>query len=231
MIVTCEICLKQFETDKTRVYCEECSPPILEGVNQHKIDIRRRFKNEIVDIYGGECQACKIKVHQSAYDFHHVDESKKKFQLSSPTTRSWESFLKEATKCVMLCKNCHALHHAGVLGKDITEKDIPKEVFERLEKVKEIKRLRPIKQAKKVENLCIDCGAPLVDAASERCWECYNLNGRPNKGRPDNKKELSTKVKELGFSGAGRYYKVTPNTIRDWCEWHGMSRYIKDYKN
>ncbi len=48
-------------------------------------------------------------------DLHHVDESKKSFDMSSRgLTRSWERLKKEADKCVLLCANCHREIHAGV---------------------------------------------------------------------------------------------------------------------
>jgi len=43
-----------------------------------------------------------------ALDFHHVDPKKKEFALSvKGLSFSWSSILKEAEKCVLVCKNCH----------------------------------------------------------------------------------------------------------------------------
>ena len=58
---------------------------------------------------------CSYKKTPWAMDLHHVDESKKSFDMSSHgLTRSWERIKKEADKCVLLCANCHREIHAGV---------------------------------------------------------------------------------------------------------------------
>jgi len=42
-------------------------------------------------------------------DFHHKDPAKKSFSLSvKGLCYSWDIILKEAKKCILLCKNCHA---------------------------------------------------------------------------------------------------------------------------
>ena len=58
---------------------------------------------------------CSYKKTPWAMDLHHIDESKKSFDMSSGgLTRSWERTKKEADKCVLLCANCHREIHAGV---------------------------------------------------------------------------------------------------------------------
>lgn len=46
-------------------------------------------------------------------EFHHVDPASKHFQLDlrSLSNRRWSSVAEEATKCVLLCANCHAELH------------------------------------------------------------------------------------------------------------------------
>jgi hypothetical protein len=45
--------------------------------------------------------------------FHHVDPSKKRFNFAGAHSRSWESQVKEAQKCIVLCANCHREVHSG----------------------------------------------------------------------------------------------------------------------
>lgn len=62
-----------------------------------------------MNIFGGRCKLCGYKKYFGAMDFHHIDPSKKLFALSvKGLCYSWETILKEAKKCVLLCKNCHA---------------------------------------------------------------------------------------------------------------------------
>ena len=50
--------------------------------------------------------------HPATLDFHHKDPSTKEFAVSYTYRRfSKEKILKEIEKCVVLCANCHRIHH------------------------------------------------------------------------------------------------------------------------
>lgn len=55
------------------------------------------------------CASCGEK-HPAALSFHH--EHDKAFNLGDATHYKWKTILKELKKCVVLCHNCHAKHHA-----------------------------------------------------------------------------------------------------------------------
>lgn len=55
-------------------------------------------------------------------DFHHIDPNTKNFGIGNSVTVSKKKFLCEIQKCVILCKNCHAKHHAGIFN--ISQKHI-----------------------------------------------------------------------------------------------------------
>jgi hypothetical protein len=58
---------------------------------------------------------CGFAEHPAALQFHHLDPSIKEFHLSQRGyTRSIRRMRAEASKCVLLCANCHALVEAGV---------------------------------------------------------------------------------------------------------------------
>jgi hypothetical protein len=48
-------------------------------------------------------------------DFHHIFPEEKSFGLSRVTTQSLETIAAEIDKCVLVCKNCHAKIHAGLI--------------------------------------------------------------------------------------------------------------------
>jgi hypothetical protein len=51
-----------------------------------------------------------------ALEFHHRDRKSKEFGLAARgMTRSYESLCEEASKCLLLCSNCHAQVEAGIL--------------------------------------------------------------------------------------------------------------------
>ena len=77
---------------------------------------RKKIRKTAIDYLGGKCRVCGYYRCIAALDFHHLDESKKKFGLSQRgMTRSWEKTRNELEKCVLLCSNCHRELHAGIL--------------------------------------------------------------------------------------------------------------------
>lgn len=56
-----------------------------------------------------------------------------------------------------------------------------------------------------------------------------SLKNRKVKNRPS-KEDLVVLIKDKGFSGVGRDFKVDGNTVKKWCTLYGISKYIKDYK-
>lgn len=74
---------------------------------------RKKIREMAVEYLGGKCCLCKYNRCMAALDFHHVDESTKKFGLSQDgMTRSWDKTRKELDKCVLLCANCHREIHS-----------------------------------------------------------------------------------------------------------------------
>lgn len=77
---------------------------------------RRRIREKAIEYFGGQCIFCSYSRCFAALDFHHIDESQKKFGLSQDgLTRSWEKTRQELDKCVLVCSNCHREIHAGEL--------------------------------------------------------------------------------------------------------------------
>lgn len=80
---------------------------------------RLRLKKTLVSSKGGKCQICGYSRCLVALDFHHIDESTKKFELSQrDLTRNWKLILEEAGKCLLVCANCHREIHAGMVHLD-----------------------------------------------------------------------------------------------------------------
>jgi|SRR5215218_219728 len=57
-------------------------------------------------------EACR-QGSKTAYLFHHLDPKTKQFEITSQT-RSLARLRAEASKCVLLCSNCHAEVEAGI---------------------------------------------------------------------------------------------------------------------
>lgn len=111
---TIKICKKHGSTEHVRetngyFRCKRCR-------NDHVIANRRNSKFKLVEEFGGKCKICGYNKCIGNLTFHHLDPSKKEFQISqSGRTLSIKKLRLEANKCVLLCHNCHGEVHAGLI--------------------------------------------------------------------------------------------------------------------
>ena len=157
---------------------------------------RTNLKSKIVEGMGGKCCICGYDKCHSALALHHLDPSKKDFQLSKvrASPKKWSAIVNEIKKCILVCHNCHSEIHEGITK-------IPKSI----PKFKEIS-YDDLKNNDSFDN-CPVCGNKKpkhYKTCSRKCsaklqfkvdWDSVNL-----------KKELKTKsyeqiAKELGCSG------------------------------
>lgn len=83
---------------------------------QNVIIYRKRIKEKAVAYKGSCCEVCGYDRYVGALQFHHRDPSKKDFSISkSGNCHTWENVKAELDKCDMLCANCHAERHAGLV--------------------------------------------------------------------------------------------------------------------
>ena len=104
-------------------YCRPCQKEYsAEHYKLNRDKIRARHKERTKELIkflsdwksARGCSKCGYNDHPVALDFHHVDESKKLFSLSK-VSRSRIGLKKvkaEAEKCIILCANCHRIHHS-----------------------------------------------------------------------------------------------------------------------
>lgn len=80
---------------------------------------RRKVKAILVAEMGGACRICGYDRYQGALQFHHLEPSSKRFSPGSlSATLALARVREEASKCVLLCANCHAEVEAGIVGID-----------------------------------------------------------------------------------------------------------------
>jgi transposase len=91
-----------------RFRCARCR---IEAVTKR----RRELKRILVGEAGGACILCGYARCDRALEFHHLDPKAKQFQITSHT-RSLARLRAEASKCVLLCSNCHAEVEAGIVA-------------------------------------------------------------------------------------------------------------------
>lgn len=85
---------------------------LIKKVTDRRITIRKK----VVEILGGKCLLCGYDKCGNALCAHHLDPKEKEFGLSyKGLCRSWIKVLSELKKCVLLCANCHAEVHDGLI--------------------------------------------------------------------------------------------------------------------
>ena len=104
----CGICGKEYiwklTSNGTKSTCNSCI------TNKRRIKLKERA----VKYKGGKCEICGYNKFYGALTFHHVDPTKKEFEISGGHTRSWENIKKELDKTNLLCQNCHHEVHGGL---------------------------------------------------------------------------------------------------------------------
>jgi DNA-binding transcriptional ArsR family regulator len=99
----------RFVKDSHGIRCSKCRS---EQVSRR----RRRVKEILVEEAGGCCVVCGYDRYIGALEFHHRDPSTKSFHLGlGGLTRSLEKMRAEASKCSLVCSNCHAEIEGGVV--------------------------------------------------------------------------------------------------------------------
>lgn len=98
---------KQYTTSSySGCYCKTCAVKIRKrAVSKNN----QKVFQACVDLLGGKCNICKLSFN--SYDFHHLDPKTKDVKVSK--IGSLARAIKEASKCILLCANCHREVHAG----------------------------------------------------------------------------------------------------------------------
>lgn len=74
---------------------------------------RQSTKLRLVQAFNHKCGICGYDKCISALEFHHVDPTKKDFNMGSSCIAQ-NKIVTEVKKCVMLCSNCHREVHDGI---------------------------------------------------------------------------------------------------------------------
>ena len=73
---------------------------------------RRQMKLMLVAAFGGKCSHCGGIFHPVCFDFHHLENKEAHISTltsSYPHAAGFDRAAKEASKCEMVCANCHRL--------------------------------------------------------------------------------------------------------------------------
>jgi len=76
----------------------------------------QKVKRILVEEAGGRCAVCGYDRCMVNPHFHHVDPASKSFALSVASGKGLSKLRAEATKCVLVCANCHGEIESGVIA-------------------------------------------------------------------------------------------------------------------
>ena len=88
--------------------CKDCEKERNRRKHEHKKEILQELKS-VGCCVCGEKELCCL-------DFHHIDQEHKEFNMGSALNKTDGKIVAEATKCVVVCSNCHRKIHGGVLN-------------------------------------------------------------------------------------------------------------------
>jgi hypothetical protein len=88
--------------------------------NAHRATRKRQIWVDLKNERHNKCELCGYDRHPKCLDFHHKNPKDKLFTISQSEGRNIDAVYAEAAKCILVCKNCHALIHAGVIEITLT---------------------------------------------------------------------------------------------------------------
>ena len=111
---------KNKENKKYQNMCKECHKKYIKNhYKQHKNEYIQRAKRDKIkeanknDEQLNRLKSCGCKLcgdmRVPVLDFHHLDPNNKEESICRMTSR--KKIEEEVKKCVVLCKNCHAMEH------------------------------------------------------------------------------------------------------------------------
>ena len=243
---TCVKCGKVFENNRKSKYCPECrkhkrallSEEELEELHKKE---KTRFKTHRLKLKkialkykGDKCQICGYNKCSRALQFHHVDPSTKKFDISvKGYTRSWEDVKKELDKCILVCSNYHAeIHNGDVDVSNISLEPVDVTAFNEMldENSKSICNKKYLTDKNKADNKIIYNDKKYKKStvvnyekyASQFTFEEYiklGISSRKTE-RPSTYIQFLMVMDSFNwnFCAVGRFFGVSDNAIRKWSK-------------
>ena len=120
--------------------------------SKHVTNCRKRRKIALVDACGDKCQICGLTFPPSVYDFHHINPKEKEIGISNSENASLENIITEVKKCILVCRNCHALIEGGYITELPVSNFDEGAFFESMKKQKGIVD-KPIKNKKNIRDI------------------------------------------------------------------------------
>lgn len=101
---------------KAKIWRENNKDKVILQRKNHR-DKCRLYLNKLKDNFGGKCSVCGYDKNYACIEFHHL--TKGNFRINSMNSRKFRTLdlEKEASNCILLCRNCHTDLHNPHLRK------------------------------------------------------------------------------------------------------------------
>ena len=186
---------------------------------QYVKNSRKRRKEDIIYVMGGQCQLCGYNKAITALELHHINPEEKDFTIGEILNKDWTLINTEIKKCILLCANCHREYHEGLISKELISsyhQQRANEITLRIERLKHHQ-----------DRYCPKCGE-IISQKAKYCPNCANELRRKVE-RPSREK-LKNLIRTESFLGIARLYdnNITDNAIRKWCDSYNLPRTKKE---
>lgn len=255
-MIKCRKCMiHKNETDfnsSNKYWCKDCYSKYYRKYYQSKkeqilksINTLDNVKN-IVFEYKSKQKCCKCGFSNPvALDFHHIKKSDKIFTIGNWAERkSINLIIEEISKCIVLCKNCHAIYHYNKLkeydknskciecgkltiNKRICSSKCKKYLVKRLIKTLE-------KNTKDKTSILIGISLKTLNSLIKR----YNIKYE-NKvakqldditfNKKPSKEELEKLIWEKPTTHIAKDFNVSDKAVEKWCKKYGISKPPRGY--
>jgi 5-methylcytosine-specific restriction endonuclease McrA len=110
--------IKRLTTDEERILKKKFGRIPTGKVKQEQ---RKCVKAFLMHVVNGACQLCGYDKAVGNLTFHHLNPSTKKFGLSGSIMANLDlhELIAEASRCALLCANCHGEINAGMHVEDL----------------------------------------------------------------------------------------------------------------
>ena len=175
---------------------------------------RKNTKQKLVEALGSCCQICSYRKCNQVLELHHIDPTQKDFHMSQMNRQSWVKIKEEASKCILLCANCHREVHAGV-------SDIPLSYQTFDESLIVSSKLKP------KDTPCKVCEV-LKDYKKDFCSHACAIKARTKISLDKGSLEKLLQEHKGNLCAIARTLNVSDNTVKKYCVKEELNP--KDYR-
>lgn len=182
-------------------------------------------RKDIIKYLGNKCRHCGYEKWEPALDVHHLNPELKDRYFSTHNYWSWSRLVNELKNCILLCRNCHAAYHAGLIEEnDLIKIPLPGNINQIRECLRKKYDRHYYNTSSKVKEskICNYCGKEFIPASKKNQKYCSQQCAKKASRKVERPsfEELINDLQDLkyNFCAVGRKYNVSDNAVRKWLK-------------